>query len=160
MPGDPSETGAYNPTGFIKDLISEGTLPTEGLDIFREAGGRINDARWFEMYRSTAETLANEPAYLALDPTALPSPSDYAEAAFGRGGQYATQVVVQMRDVETGLWHDQLALYVTDEPHTPEEAQAWAMGTFGDPDDEETYEVNVMGALALHVWTTVPYGSI
>lgn len=152
--------GPDNPAGFIKALINEGEGPTAGLRIYRDAGGAINDSRWFSLYGQVADTIAREPAVLGLDPFMLPTISDYGEPwAMGKGGQFATQVEVQIVDRDTGLWFTKQHTYITDVAHTPAEAEADAFAMFGDPDTESEYGETVMGALAIHLWQTTPFGA-
>lgn len=147
--------GTGNPAGFIKGLIGDEVGPTAGLRAFREAGGEIQDSRWFDLYGQVSDTLAREPGVLAFEPGALPGPSDYGVwSVKGPGGQYATQVEVQIRDRDTGNWYTKQHTYITDDPHTPEEAEADAFDMFGDPDTENDYGETVMGALAVHLWRT------
>lgn len=155
--GDPSNG---NPAGFIRGLISEGERPTAGLDIYREAGGHIQDSRWFSLYQQVASTYADRPAQLGLDPYSIPAGSDYETWALGRGGQYATQVQIQVVDRDTGDWLTKQHTYVTDLPHTAAEAEEDAFAMFGDPDTENQYGETVMGALAVTFAQTVPYGSV
>lgn len=157
---DAFDFGPDNPAGFIRGLINEGEGPTAGLGLFREAGGRINDSRWFSLYGQVNDTIDREPGVLGMDPFTLPSMSDYGEPwAAGKGGQFATQVEVQIVDRDTGLWITKQHTYITDEPHTPAEAEADAFDVFGDPDTENEYGETVMGAIAIHLWTTTAYGT-
>lgn len=147
-----------NPSGFIRSLQAEGEGPTAGLRIFRDAGGEIQDSRWFDLYRQVADTLAGNEAAAGLDPFSLPGPADYTSWAMGRGNQFMTQVEVQVRDRDTGLYFTKQHTYVTDEPHTAAEAEDDAFALFGDPDTENTYGETVMGALAVTFAQTTPYG--
>lgn len=157
MPESDSGFPTGNPAGFIRGLINEGEGPTAGLSIFRDAGGHIQDSRWFELYGQVNDTIARVPEALGLDPFSTPGPSDYTEWSLGRGGQFMTQVEVQIRDRDTGLWFTKQHTYVTDEPHTPAEAEEDAFAMFGDPDVENTYGETVMGALAVTFAQTIPY---
>lgn len=155
--GDPSNG---NPAGFIRGLLNEGEGPTAGLQIYRDAGGHIQDSRWFALYQQVNATYADRPAALGLDPYSIPGPTDYEPVELGRGGQYATQVELQVIDRDTGDWFTKLHTYVTDEPHSAEDAEADAFALFGDPDTQNNYGETVMGALAVSFWQTVQYGSL
>lgn len=146
-----------NPAGFIRGLLNEGEAPTAGLQIYRDAGGRIQDSRWFSLYQQVNSTYADRPAMLGLDPFSTPGPTDYETWQWGKGGQYATQVEIQVIDRDTGNWLTKLHTYVTDEPHTAEDAEADAFSMFGDPDTENQYGETVMGALAVTFARTLPY---
>lgn len=148
-----------NPAGFIRSLLSAGEAPTAGLQIFREAGGRIQDSRWFDLYKSVAQSAANQPNVLGLDPYSLPAPNEYSTMWLGKGGQYLTQVEVTTLDRETGGYLTKMLTYATRDPHTPAEAEDFLMGQFADPDVEDEYGQTAMGAVATDVILTVPYGS-
>ena len=154
---DPFSNG--NPAGFIRGLINEGEGPTAGLDIYRAAGGEIRDSRWFELFQQVNQTYADRPNQLAMDPFSEPQSGDYETWRFGRGGQYATQVEVQVIDRDTGDWLTKQHTFVSDFPHTPAEAEADAFAMFGDPDTENNYGETVMGALAVTFARTIPYGA-
>lgn len=147
-----------NVSGYIRDFITQGVNATQALRQFRDDGGAIRDSRWYALYGQITDTIAREPAFLALNPYALPDASEYGTWAMGRGGQYATQVQLQLLDKQDGTKSTQLATYVTDAPHTPIEAEQWAQDTFGDADSEADYGVLVQGAIATKIWVTVPYG--
>lgn len=151
--------GPYNPAGYIRSLIADGVGPTAGLRAFREDDGRINDGRWFNLYREVNDALNREPQWLGLDPTSLPGPGEYSTFAAGQGGKYVTTVEMQMIDRGTGLWFTQKTEFWTDEPHTPEEAEADALASWADPDAQRQYEVTVVGAVAVHLWQTVARGT-
>jgi hypothetical protein len=159
VPNEPVPVDVGNVSGYVRDYIAAGLKPTEALREFRAAGGAIQDSRWFSLYGQITDTIARQPSFLALNPYVLPSPSEYGTWATGRGGQYATQVSIQLRDRDTGLYTTQLATYFSNDPHEPAEAEQWAMDTFGASESEADYGVTVMGATATAVWQTVPYGS-
>lgn len=159
MPSDDPPIDLGNVSGYVRDYIEQGYTATEALSDFREQGGAIRDSRWYSLYGQITDTIAREPSFLALDPYSIPDASEYGTWAMGNGGQYATQVSIQLVDRDTGLLTTQLATYVSDDPHEPIEAQDWAMDTFGDDDLEADYGVTVLGATATKVWMTVPYGS-
>jgi hypothetical protein len=149
-----------NPAGFMAYHISIGSSAAEARADYRSQGGTTGDAAWNRAYGQIADTLARYPDQAALDPGALPSASDYATWAMGRGGQYATQVGVQLTDTETGLSFISQYTYVTDDPHTAEEAEAAAQAEFGDADTLDQYGQTIGGAFAIHLWQTVPFGSL
>lgn len=153
--GDARSTG--NPAGYIRGLLNEGTGPTEGLRQFRDNGGSIQDSRWFDLYGQVNATLADRPGALGLDPFNVPSPGEYETWSLGRGNQFMTQVEIQIRDRDTGLWFTKQHTFVTNDPHTAEDAEDDAFDLFGDPDTENNYGETVMGALAVTFAKTVPY---
>lgn len=157
----PDEIGvpSSNVAGYIRGLISEGVGPTEGLRIFKdEPFGHIRESRWFDLYREVNDTIAREPQWAGLDPFSTPAPGEYGTFEAGQGGKFVTTVEMQMIDRGTGLWFTQKAEYWTSEPHTPAEAEDWALSTWSDSDLEAQYSTTVMGALAVHLWQTTPLG--
>jgi hypothetical protein len=149
-----------NPAGFMAYHVSIGSSAREARDDYRSQGGTTGDTAWNRMYGQVSDTLARIPDQAALDPGTLPSAGDYGEWAMGRGGQYATQVAMQLTDQETGLSFISQYTYLTDDPHTPAEAQDAAIDAFGDPDALDQYAQTMGGAFAIHLWQTVPFGSL
>lgn len=148
-----------NPSGFIRGLLGEETGPTQGLREYREAGGEIRDSRWFSLYGQVQSTYAARPDQLGLDPYSIPGPESYETWELGKGGQYATQVQVQVYDRDTGEFLTKQYTYVTDVPHSAAEAEENAFSEFGDPEVESDYGETVMGALAVTYAVTIPYGA-
>src|ERR1700693_5761136 len=128
-----------NVSGYIRDMVGQGLSATEALAQYREFGGAIRDSRWYALYGQVTDTVAREPEFLAVNPYVLPDSSQYGTWAMGRGGQYATQVQIQLVDRGTGLITTQLSTYVTDVPHTGIEAEAWAQDQFGNAESEADY---------------------
>lgn len=156
---DEEITSTGNPSGFIRGLLAEGEGPTAGLQIYRDAGGAIQDSRWFSLYSQVANTAADLPESLALDPYSLPAGSDYETWSLGRGGQFMSQVELQIYDRDTGEILSRQYTYVTDDPHTAAEAEADAFDLFGDPETQNDYGETVLGAITTTMATTVAYGS-
>lgn len=157
MPPEEPTAIPGNPTGFIRDLQAEGEGPTAGLRLFRDAGGSIQDARWFDLYRQTADTLANTPATVGLDPYSVPGPGEYSTWAWGRGDQYMTQVNLSIYDRDLDTYLTQPYTYVTDEPHTPAEAEDAAIDQFDPLNTGSDFNQVVYGAVATDVARTVAY---
>lgn len=155
--GDIESTG--NPAGYIRGLLAEEIGPTAGLRAYREAGGAIQDSRWFNLYHAVEDTAARYPEQLGIDPFSVPGPADYTTWQLGKGGQYMTQVEVTVVDRDTGDWYTKQHTYVTDQPHTAAEAEEDAFGVFGDADVENAYGETVMGALATTFARTTAYGA-
>jgi hypothetical protein len=157
------DTGANipgNPSGYIRDLIGQGVGPTAGLDQFRNIdGGAIQDSRWFDLYHQVEATINAGPQSLGVDPYSVPTPDQYVEWQLGRGGQYMTQVEVQVRDRDTGIYLARQFTYVTDTPHTGVEAEDEALAMFGGYDNENQYGETVMGATATTYATTTAFGT-
>lgn len=157
MPGDAFDPGAStgNPAGFIVDAIKRGVGSTAALGEYAEAGGEIRRQTWFRLYGEVTDALARSESAAALDPFQLPDPSAYATWTMGSGGQYATQVQVFFRDVDTGLIGTSQYTYVTDEPHTPAEAEAAAFDEYNDPDNASDYGQAILGTATSNVMQTI-----
>jgi len=147
-----------NPSGFIAGAVNDGTSATDALNAFREAGGSIRTQTWYRLFGEVTDSLARSPMAAALDPYQLPDPAAYATWTMGPGGQYATQVQVFFRDIDTGLIGTSQYTYVTDEPHTPAEAEAAAYDEYSDTDNAGDYGQVVLGTSTVNVYTTSPYG--
>lgn len=147
-----------NPAGFIAYHQSIGTSGRGALAEWRALGGTSGDARWRELWGQVADTTARTDEMASLQPDVLPSPADYGTWAAGRGNQYATQVNVTYLDNETGLRSSAPFTWITDGPHTPEEAEQAAMDEYGSDDAAERYGQTITGAFTVHVWQTVPFG--
>lgn len=146
-----------NPAGFIAYGLSVGKSGNEILREWRDLGGSSGNESWRRMVGSIADTINRTDDMAALDPGALPTAADYGEWQMGRGGQYATQVAVTARDDETGLLTTSQYTYVSNEPHTPDEAVEAAMDEYGISDNAAAYGQDVLGAFVTHVWQTVPF---
>lgn len=159
MADDNEGLSTGNPAGFIRGLIQEGEGPTAGLSIYREAGGAIQDSRWFELYGQVANTVGDRPEMLGLDPFLPPNPGEYETWALGRGDQFMTQVDVLVFDKDIGSWLTMPATYVTDEPHSAEEAESWAWDNFDPNNTGSDINQTMYGAIATTFASTVPYGA-
>jgi hypothetical protein len=133
--------------------------PTEGLRLFREDGGRINDGRWFDLYHATYAGEANTPAMLGRDPFSVPGPDELGVWEAGAGGKYAWTVQMTLRDRDTGLMFTQQVTHMSDVPVSAAQAQADMMADWTVPEDMSAYGVTTMGAIALRAWQTVPFGT-
>lgn len=155
-----SEAGgpSGNPAGFMAYHVSIGSSAREALREWRSLGGTFTDAKWFQQYGQVTDTIMRTTDVAALEPGQLPSAADYGEWSMGRGGQYATQVNVTYIDEETGLRSQLPYTYITDEPHTPDEATEAAIDEYGADDNASRYGQTITGAFVTHVWTTTPFG--
>lgn len=146
-----------NPAGFIRGLLNEGENQTNGLDIYRGAGGHIQDARWARLYQQVASTYADRPAALGIDPFSIPAAGDYETWNFGKGGQFATQVQIQMYDRDLGQYVTRQYTHVTNVPHTGVEAEQAAADQFDPENTGADYNEIFDGAVAVTYATTIPY---
>lgn len=155
----PDEGGVNvgNPSGFIASKIREGISGNQMLREFREAGGAMERQRFLRLIGDTRDVLARQPQAAAIDPSRIPTGDELATWAMGRGGQYATQVSLSIYDRETGLVMHNPYTYVSDDPHSPEEAITEAIDIFGAQENENNYGQTVLGGVAINVYQTVPF---
>lgn len=146
-----------NPAGFMASKINEGVSANQALSDFREAGGSFRRQDWLRGYAGVRDTLTSRPEIAGIDPTSVPEAAQYGEWAMGRGGQFATQVQIQVMDRESGIVGSAPFTYITDEPHTPEEAVAAGMDLYTNDEAAQRYGQRVMGGLPSAMWQTVPY---
>lgn len=149
------EANTGNPAGFIVGQVSGGVSSSAALRAFREAGGSIRTQTFYRLYGEVTDALARSDSAAGLDPFSLPDPGNYATWTMGRGGQFATQVKVFFRDVDTGLIGTSNFTYVTDEPHSPAEAEAAAYDEYNDPDNAADYGQAVLGTATSNVFQTI-----
>lgn len=160
MPTD-DEGGTFNtgnPAGFAAYHVSIGSSAREALADYRAQGGTTGDAAWFRMYGQVSDTLFRTADQAALDPTQLPAASDYSTWTMGAGNQYATQVKVLTVDVETGLASTVEFTHISNDPHTPAEAEQAAIDMYSADDNAAKYGQVVQGAFFVHVWQTEAFG--
>lgn len=157
--GNGPSTG--NIAGFIKGLIDEGVGPTEGRQLYRDAGGTVSNGAWSRLYGETYDALQRSTTAGSLELDQLPDPSQYATWSMGKGGKYATQVNLFSRDTGTNDITPHNYTYITSSPHTPQEAIDEAWSIFFNP---ETLDINgtgagqvPLGATIQNVYQTVPY---
>jgi len=146
-----------NPAGFAAYHQRIGSSANEALNDFRNAGGEMQTQRWFRLYGQVGDSLARSDEAYALEPNAIPPGESYGEWAMGQGGQYASQVQVVFRDIESGAFGVAQYTHITNEPHTPAEAEQAAIDTYGDTETAGRYEQEIMGGFVSNVWQTVPF---
>lgn len=144
-----------NPAGYIAGKIGEGVGSTEALADYRDAGGAIRTQTWYRLYGEVSDSLARSGAAGSLDPDRIPDAGDYSTWTMGQGGQYATQVQVYFRDIDTGLVGTSFYTYVTNDPHTPGEAEQAAFDEYSDPDNATNYDQSVLGTSTVNVYQTI-----
>lgn len=153
------ETLVGNPAGYMAQAIDQGWSATQALVTYRADGGRFGNDAWFQQYGQVAASLANAPAAAGLDPYLIPDANQYSTWALGRGGEYATQVQVQVVDTDTGVSGTINYTYKTSEPHTPIEAMQAAIAAYGDDETLGKYAQTIQGSFASNVYMTVPYSN-
>lgn len=91
------------PLGFIEAMLGKGIGPTEGLRMYREAGGAIRTQRWFSAYGELAAELARRDMVQAAPLNRPPTGEEISTVASARPGAYLYRGGVMVVDRETGL---------------------------------------------------------
>lgn len=155
-PGNfPEDFGAENPAGFIRAYAADEQSMAATYAAFQEAGGHMQESRFSQMFGNVIDTAARIPEVLTLDPFAIPGPEAYGEWETGRAGLFATQVEMQLFDRDLNDFVTGYATYITAEPHTPAEAEQWAMDNYDPENTGADYNQIMMGAITTGVWKTV-----
>ena len=149
-----------NPAGFAAEQIRSGTSANAALNAYRQAGGAIRRQTWFRLYAQTADTLARSAEASSLEPGAIPNAEQYGTWSMGPGGQYATQVNILFRDRDSGVVGTAPYTYVSNDPHTPDEAIAAGIDLYTDDEAAQKYDQQILGGVATGIWQTVPFGSV
>ncbi len=156
MPGWASSTG--NIAGFIADLILRGTTPTSGLSEFRDAGGRIGNGRWFEIWNDTKSAVENKADMIGLPGHRRPDDSMFSPWSTKRPGEYGYQISITTYDRDSGSIIQRQHTQFYDQKVSIDKAINDSLdqitndeGTIG----TETTEV-VLGATLSNLYITVP----
>lgn len=147
-----------NRAGFIARAIQQGMSANQTLAALREGGAGMARQAGLRLYGQVASSLANREAQISYPTNALPRAEVLSPWAMGRGGQFATQVEIQVRDRRTGIISAVQYTHVTDEPHTGDEAIQAGMDLYGDTDTQNRYGQTVEGGVVINRFETVPYG--
>lgn len=122
MSGD-GGLGAGSIGGFIRRAISEGMSVTKARNAFRsEQIGRMSNAAFGQMYGQVRAAIGNRSAIAALDYNAIPPAEALTEWRAGAGGRYSSFVEVLVREIGSRDVSTRFHQFVTDEPHTPQDA--------------------------------------
>lgn len=146
-----------NPAGFMASKIGEGVSANQALSDYREAGGSFRRQDWLRGYASVRDTLSRAPDTMGLPSDSVPPAEAYGEWRMGRGGQFATQVQMQVMDRESGIVGTAPFTYITDAPHTPDEAVAAGIDLYTNDEAAQRYGQRVLGGLPSGMWKTVAF---
>lgn len=146
-----------NPAGFMSSKIMEGVSANQALRDFRDAGGAFRRQDWLRSYAGVRDTLSRQPDIAGISPSTVPDASQYGEWAMGRGGQFATQVQIHVIDRESGIVGTAPFTFISDEPHTPEDAVEAGIDLYTNDEAAQRYGQRVVGGLPSAMWKTVPF---
>lgn len=147
-----------NRAGFMAKAIQEGLSANETLRLMREGGAGMARQAGLRLYGQVNASLARRGEQIAYPTNALPRGDMMQPWAMGRGGQFATQVEIQVRDRRSGIVSAVQYTHVTDEPHTGDEAIQAGMDLYGDTETQNRYAQSVEGGVVINRFETVPYG--
>ena len=131
-----SEGGGGNPwaggiRGYIADLVESGATATAGLETFRsEYGGHVSTQAWYDLWGETAAAKAEAGRFFDVDYSQSLTADMYTDWAAGRPGQFAHQVGVVVRDLESGVEYVAQYTAVSDYQMSPQEAVDEALGVY------------------------------
>lgn len=118
----PLGEGPLNIGAFMAQAAGEGLGVTEARNALRAAGGAISNATFSAMYSEIRTSIAARDALQNIDYGSIPSGADYTEWTMGAEGDYATFVTSYVRVPGQSGVEERYFTYVTDQPHTPQEA--------------------------------------
>ncbi|MGH9361069.1 MAG: hypothetical protein ACRD2T_04075 [Thermoanaerobaculia bacterium] len=133
-----------NPVGFIARAIQEGMRVTTGRDTFRQAGGRIANQTWSNLWGEVDASLRARGRVAGMDPRLPPADADFTSTSWGRAGTNIYQVDVWVRDPATELFSQRSYSAVFDFAPSLDVATAQAIGDF--TEFEDLYFEQVVGA--------------
>lgn len=139
-----SELFPGSPAGFIANLVRQGFRPTEGLRMWREAGGSIRTQTWFRLFGEIRASIGRLEEFMSLPPDIPPSDDHFVPWSAGRPGLRAYQVDVWVRERETGAVMATPFTLVSDEVLSPSEAIDQAIDLYSD--HAEKYNQQILGA--------------
>lgn len=118
----PIEGPGLNAGAFMVEAAEQGMGVVEARTAMREAGLQMSNATFSRMYGEVRSTLANRDLVAGLDYGAIPPGDAFSTWTMGEGGQYATFVTSYVRVPGTREVEPRFFTFVTDEPHTPQDA--------------------------------------
>lgn len=128
----PIEGGDFNVGAFLTGAIEEGLSARQALIRFREAGMRMSNESFRQLYAETRDIIGDRDYLAALDYDAIPEGEQLGTWAMGEGGQFATFVTSFVRRVGERELEQRYYTFITDEPHTAADAIAAAQDFYTD----------------------------
>lgn len=99
----PKWSNVGNIAGFIAEAILGGNQPTETLAAFREAGGRIRDSRWFQLWKDVTSTVNAKADIMSLPQNRRPADDMFSPWATKKPGMFGYQLSIFTRDRDIGV---------------------------------------------------------
>lgn len=91
------------PAGFLAQLLGAGMSTTAALGAFREAGGSIRTATWYQMAGEVKTALNARDVTAAFDPTSIPNVDMLIPWSAGKPGQYLYNFDIIVTNPEADL---------------------------------------------------------
>jgi len=149
-----------DPAAFLANLVRADVSATQALGIFRAQGLRMGNETFYGLYSEIREAVGGRSALQGMHYNQLPTGSQYTEYQAGPGGQYATFVQTYTRGVGDTEVSTKYFTFVSNEPHTANEAIAAAQaqlvegqGQSGPPGGEV-----MIGSTVSSMTVTTAYG--
>ena len=89
------------PLGIIERLVKEGTNATQGLQQYRQAGGRIRDSRWFQAFGELQAELSRKDMVRAAPINRLPTGEEISKITAKKHGAYVYRGAVMVVERDT-----------------------------------------------------------
>lgn len=116
----------FSPGAFISGAIAEGLGVTEARNLFRSYGMQMGNGPFGQLYGQVRAALGDRDVISGLTYDAIPPGEAYTEWAAGTPDQFASFVQTFTREKGSNDVVTHFSTYVTDQPHTPQEAIDWA----------------------------------
>lgn len=118
----PIEGAGLNAGAFMAQAANEGLGVVAARTAMREAGLQMSNATFSQMYGEIRAAVAGRDAIAGLNYDAIPGDDAFTTWRVEDGGGYATFVTNYVRVPGQRGVEPRYYTYVTDQPHTPQEA--------------------------------------
>lgn len=132
-----------NPSGFIADAISRGLSARAAVSEFRDAGGRIGNQTFRQLYGQVRDALAAIPDLAGIDPSLRPGGELFQATPWGSNGKFMYQFDAYTRPTGTSEVGWRPFSFSTDRIVSIDEAQSIALDLL--TSNEDAYEEEVLG---------------
>ena len=135
---------------FVRQAIGEGMGVTEARSLFRQQGiGEMSNEAFGQLFGQVRAAVGRESALAGIDYNAIPPTDVYTDWAAGEAGRFSSFVEVYVREPGTRSVSSRFYNYVTDGPHSPQEAVDAAMQVMSDAaaDQGTDFDAVVLGGV-------------
>jgi len=146
------KTGA---TEYALDAIQKGLSAREGLQAFREAGGRIANQTWFKLTGELQAMLAEREGVLDEPHNRIPTASEIKRWGTTNAKGFIQQVEVLARDRETGQIISIPFSHTAKTLRSRRAVLKDALSVYSD-DNAQRYNQSILGAVYTGTYEAVP----